>query len=254
MTVIDSTTYSASISRKKSAQPKCASCMNHIWAITLFGQARFTPARFADYQFWPSPQKLSGPISRDSAIVSLRYPLSRNTFSAIPAIPPQGAIPPLVPCFTQTYQCDTPFKICKHIARYFCDTPGKQARKSFAILSLQVSRDMESIAAGPLSPKVEKIAEIGFAGHFPHFWAIFSLSFFLSGGRNPNMRSPICRNRGPRSLLYQVGKVLSISVVLRRRCCCADYERKTSGQKQKLFPDSHGQQRQKRCHKSITLP
>ena len=24
--------------------------MNHIWAIALFGQARFTPARFADYQ------------------------------------------------------------------------------------------------------------------------------------------------------------------------------------------------------------
>ena len=42
--------YSASISRKKSTQPKCASCMNHIWAIALFGQARFTPARFADYQ------------------------------------------------------------------------------------------------------------------------------------------------------------------------------------------------------------
>ena len=28
----------------------------------------------------------------------------------------------------------------------------KQARKTFAILSLQVSRDMKSIAAGPLSP------------------------------------------------------------------------------------------------------
>ena len=50
ITVIDSNVYSASISRKKSALPKCASCMNHIWAIALFGQARFTPARFADYQ------------------------------------------------------------------------------------------------------------------------------------------------------------------------------------------------------------
>ena len=38
------------ISRDKNARPKCASCMNHIWAITLFGQARFTPARFAEYQ------------------------------------------------------------------------------------------------------------------------------------------------------------------------------------------------------------
>ena len=41
--------------------------------------------------------------------------------------------------------------ISQHIARYVCDTPGKQARKSFAILSLKVSRDMKSIAAGPLS-------------------------------------------------------------------------------------------------------
>ena len=38
----------------------------------------------------------------------------------------------------------------QHIARYLCDTPGKQALKSFAILSLKVSRDMKSIAAGPL--------------------------------------------------------------------------------------------------------
>ena len=36
--------------KKESAQPKCASCMNHIWAIALFGEARFTPARSADYQ------------------------------------------------------------------------------------------------------------------------------------------------------------------------------------------------------------
>ena len=45
-----SNVYSASIPRKKSAQPKCTSCMNHIWAIALSGQTRFTPARFADYQ------------------------------------------------------------------------------------------------------------------------------------------------------------------------------------------------------------
>ena len=31
-----------------------------------------------------------------------------------------------------------------------CDTPLKQARKSFAILSLQISREMKSIAARPL--------------------------------------------------------------------------------------------------------
>ena len=41
--------------------------------------------------------------------------------------------------------------ILQHIARYLCDTPQKQARNSFAILSLQASRDMRSIATGPLS-------------------------------------------------------------------------------------------------------
>ena len=35
MTVIDSNVYSASISRKKSAQPKCASCTNHIWSEVI---------------------------------------------------------------------------------------------------------------------------------------------------------------------------------------------------------------------------
>ena len=37
------------------------------------------------------------------------------------------------------------YPILQHIARYLCDTPLKQARKSFAILSLQVSRDMNPV-------------------------------------------------------------------------------------------------------------
>ena len=37
----------------------------------------------------------SGPISRDIAILSLRYPLSRDTFSGRSALPQKGAIPPL---------------------------------------------------------------------------------------------------------------------------------------------------------------
>ena len=56
--------------------------------------------------------------------------------------------PPLVLSFTQAHLCDTPF--C-NVSRDNCAIPQKkQARKSFAILSLQVSRDMKSIAAGPL--------------------------------------------------------------------------------------------------------
>ena len=50
--------------------------------------------------------------------------------------------------FTQTHLCDTPF--C-NISRDTCAIPHqKQAQMSFAILSLQISRDMKSIAAGPL--------------------------------------------------------------------------------------------------------
>ena len=56
---------------------------------------------------------------------------------------------PLVLSSTQAHLCDTPF--C-NISRDNCAIPHKkQARKSFAIRSLQVSFDMKSIAAGPLS-------------------------------------------------------------------------------------------------------
>ena len=66
-------------------------------------------------------------------------------------VPQNGAIPPpwhLVS--TQAHLCDTPF--C-NIWRDNCAIPHKNKHEtSFAILSLQVSRDMKSIATGPLSP------------------------------------------------------------------------------------------------------
>ena len=56
--------------------------------------------------------------------------------------------PALLLSFAQTHLCNTPF--C-NISRDSCAIPQKkQARKSFAILSLQVLRDMESIATGPV--------------------------------------------------------------------------------------------------------
>ena len=68
--------------------------------------------------------------------------------------------PPLVLSFTEAHLCDTPF--C-NVSRENCAIPHKkQARKSFAILSLQVSRDMKSIATGPLSFHT-----------FSHFLALF---------------------------------------------------------------------------------
>ena len=90
------------------------------------------------------------PLVAPYPIVSLRCPLSRDTFSAIAAIPQEGAIPPaLVPSFTQTYQFDTPF--C-NISRDTCAIPQENMHENiYAILSLKVSRDMKSIANGHLS-------------------------------------------------------------------------------------------------------
>ena len=64
--------------------------------------------------------RLSGPISRDIAMLSLRYPLSHDTFSAIPAIPQQGAIPPFGALFYTDISVRYP--MLQHIAQYLCDT------------------------------------------------------------------------------------------------------------------------------------
>ena len=92
---------------------------------------------------------LSGPISCDIAIPSLRYPISRDSFKGRLALPQNGAIPsPFGIWFCTDLSVRHP--ILQRIARQLCDTPSQQARKSFSILSLYVSRDRKSIAAGPL--------------------------------------------------------------------------------------------------------
>ena len=61
-----------------------------------------------------SPGKgLSGPISRDTAILSLRYPMSRDTFSGRLALPRNGAIPPLGYLVSHRHICAIP-----HFATY----------------------------------------------------------------------------------------------------------------------------------------
>ena len=52
-----------------------ASCMNHIWAIALFGQARFRPARFADYQLGSQNLKRAKKSSCAPAPLPTRRPL-----------------------------------------------------------------------------------------------------------------------------------------------------------------------------------
>ena len=74
------------------------------------------------------------------------------TFDSYLALPQNGAIPPMVFSSTQAHLCDTP---CCNISRQVRDTPYNQARKSFAILSLQVLCDMESVVVGPLNLRWE---------------------------------------------------------------------------------------------------
>ena len=98
----------------------------------------------------------------------LRYYRCHTPYRAILSQPSQQSpnrvrYPPLVPFFYTDISVRYP--IVQHIARYLCDTPGKQARKRFAILSLKVSRDMKSIAAGPLSPWFAPWISVGFR-HF----------------------------------------------------------------------------------------
>ena len=93
---------------------------------------------------------LSGPISRDTAILSLRYPISRDTFLREVSAPPNGAIPPLITSFHTRTSVRYPF--C-NISRDNCEIPHKTPSKQeidLRCLSLLVSRDMKSIPTGPL--------------------------------------------------------------------------------------------------------
>ena len=74
-------------------------------------RAKFSPRESVNnFSVFTSFYRLSGPISRDIAILSLRYLISCDTFSGRLALPPNGAIPhPLVLRFKQAQLCDTPF-------------------------------------------------------------------------------------------------------------------------------------------------
>ena len=116
--------------------------------------------------FWSHLKSLVVPCRAIIAILSLRYPISRDTFQGRVALPQNGAIPPLAITFTQAHLCDTPFcnvsrDTCVIPHEEFCDIIAtyrailvRYPMKSFVILSLQVSRDMKSIAAGPLCSRV----------------------------------------------------------------------------------------------------
>ena len=78
---------------------------------------------------WRISFQLSGPISRDTAILSLRYPISRDTFSGRVALPQNGAIPPPWCLVSHRHICAIP-----HFATYraiIVRYPTKTSTKEF---------------------------------------------------------------------------------------------------------------------------
>ena len=82
------------------------------------------------YQIIPRTYyQLSGPISREIAMLSLRYPISRDTFQRGQHSPKMVRYLPLVLNFTQTHLCDTPF--C-NVSCDNCAIPIKNKHESFS--------------------------------------------------------------------------------------------------------------------------
>ena len=115
-----------------------------------FGGCSAILARHAGKRVW---RELSGPISRDIAR-KYRYDTPYRAILSRPSqqYPNRVRYPFLAPSLLHRHISAIP-----HFATYraiLVHYPGKQARKKIAILSLKVSRDMKSIAAGPLSRQV----------------------------------------------------------------------------------------------------
>ena len=108
-------------------------------------------------------QRLGGPIPRDIAILSLRYPISSDAHAGRLVLAPKMVPYSLLALsFTQACLCDPPFATYRAIIVGY---PIKRSTKQFAILSLQVSGDMKSIAAGPLSSKTGTLPDRCEAAH-----------------------------------------------------------------------------------------
>ena len=91
---------------------------------------------------------LSGPISRDIAILSLRYPYRAILFKGGSHSPKMVQYPPLLISLTQAHLCDTPF--C-NVSRDNCAIPHKNKYERV----LRYYR--YKYRAIPKAPKIEKI-------------------------------------------------------------------------------------------------
>ena len=76
-------------------------------------------------------------------------------------LPPKWCdTPPLILSFTQAHLCDAPFcNVLRDNRAIPHKNHKKQARKNFAILSLQVLRAMKTMATGPLSSGLLCVAD-----------------------------------------------------------------------------------------------
>ena len=73
--------------------------------IAIEGASTCTPCDLSKLGLLgPKPPQLCGPISHDVAILLLRYPISRDTFSVVSPLPPK--------------RCDTPFTSTDINVRY----------------------------------------------------------------------------------------------------------------------------------------
>ena len=88
-------------------------------------------------------------------VTMLRYAISRDNFFREISHSPKIVRYPLWCLASHRRTCAIP--ILQHIAWLLCGTPQRQAQNNFAILSLQASRDMRSIAAGPRRPSCHSV-------------------------------------------------------------------------------------------------
>ena len=89
---------------------------------------------------------LSAPYRKHIAILLLRYPVSRDTFSVGLALPQEGTVPPPWYCHLHRHMCDSPF--CNILRGTYAKVAKEKKKHKRA--SLLASRDIKSIVVGAL--------------------------------------------------------------------------------------------------------
>ena len=136
------------------------------------GHCQKLPRNFSGVAFvW---NHLSGPMSRDIAILLLRYPISRDTFSWRLPVPQMArSPPPLLLSFAQAHLCDTPFS---YISRDNCAIPIKTSTQNCDTIATSIAR----------YEKCRCWASKGITRHSP-FWGNFLEVCFRTPGTSQKL-------------------------------------------------------------------